>query len=40
MKEHPGLTIQVTGGGSGVGIAALINGGTDICNASEAYETS
>jgi phosphate transport system substrate-binding protein len=34
MKEHPGMTIQVTGGGSGVGIAALINGGTDICNAS------
>ncbi len=34
MKEHPGLTVQVTGGGSGVGIAALINGGTDICEAS------
>jgi phosphate transport system substrate-binding protein len=34
MKEHPGLAIQVTGGGSGVGIAALINGGTDICEAS------
>ena len=34
MKEHPGRTIQVTGGGSGVGIAALINGGTDICEAS------
>src|SRR3974390_1267786 len=34
MKEHPGLTIQVTGGGSGVGIAALINGGTYICEAS------
>jgi phosphate transport system substrate-binding protein len=34
MKEHAGLTIQVTGGGSGVGIAALINGGTDICEAS------
>ncbi len=34
MKEYPGLTIQVTGGGSGVGIAALINGGTDICEAS------
>ena len=34
MKENPGLTVQVTGGGSGVGIAALINGGTDICNAS------
>ncbi len=34
MKEHPGQSIQVTGGGSGVGIAALINGGTDICKAS------
>ncbi len=34
MKEHPGFIIQVTGGGSGVGIAALINGGTDICEAS------
>jgi phosphate transport system substrate-binding protein len=34
MQEHPGLTVQVTGGGSGVGIAALINGGTDICEAS------
>ena len=34
MKENQGLTIQVTGGGSGVGIAALINGGTDICDAS------
>jgi phosphate transport system substrate-binding protein len=34
MKENPALTIQVTGGGSGVGIASLINGGTDICEAS------
>jgi phosphate transport system substrate-binding protein len=34
MKEHAQRTIQVTGGGSGVGIAALINGGTDICQAS------
>jgi phosphate transport system substrate-binding protein len=34
MKKNPGLMIQVTGGGSGVGIAALINGGTDICAAS------
>jgi phosphate transport system substrate-binding protein len=34
MKEHPKMTIQVTGGGSGVGIAALINGSTDIANAS------
>jgi phosphate transport system substrate-binding protein len=34
MKEHPDASIQVTGGGSGVGISALINGGTDIANAS------
>jgi phosphate transport system substrate-binding protein len=34
MKSHPGVTIQVTGGGSGTGIAALINGTTDICEAS------
>ena len=34
MSENPGVTIQVTGGGSGTGIAALINGGTDICEAS------
>ena len=34
MKENPGITVQVTGGGSGVGIAALINGSTDICESS------
>jgi phosphate transport system substrate-binding protein len=34
MMEHPGIHVQVTGGGSGTGIAALINGGTDICEAS------
>ncbi len=34
MKSNPGVTIQVTGGGSGTGIAALINGTTDICEAS------
>jgi len=34
MQKHPGATIQVTGGGSGVGIAALINGSTDIANSS------
>jgi phosphate transport system substrate-binding protein len=34
MKKNPATTIQVTGGGSGVGITALINGTTDICNAS------
>ena len=34
MKEHPETTVQVTGGGSGTGIAALINGTTGICQAS------
>jgi phosphate transport system substrate-binding protein len=34
MKAHPETSVQVTGGGSGVGIAALINGTTDIANAS------
>lgn len=34
MHHNPGVKVQVTGGGSGTGIAALINGGTDICAAS------
>lgn len=34
MKEHPASSIQVTGGGSGTGIAALINGSTDLANSS------
>ncbi|MBI1807079.1 MAG: phosphate ABC transporter substrate-binding protein [Ignavibacteria bacterium] len=34
MSKHPGTVIQVTGGGSGTGISALINGTTDICNSS------
>ncbi len=34
MKKTPGVSVQVTGGGSGTGIAALINGGTDVCQAS------
>jgi phosphate transport system substrate-binding protein len=34
MGAHPGAIVQVTGGGSGTGIAALINGTTDICQAS------
>src|SRR5256885_8239417 len=38
MKEHPQTTIQVTGGGSGTGIAALINGTTQICEASRSEE--
>ncbi|ATB31859.1 phosphate ABC transporter substrate-binding protein [Melittangium boletus] len=38
MKAHPGARIQVTGGGSGTGIAALINGTTDIAMASRPLE--
>jgi phosphate transport system substrate-binding protein len=34
MTAHSGEVIQVTGGGSGTGIAALINGTTDVCMAS------
>ena len=34
MKSNPGMIIQVTGGGSGTGIAALINGSTDVCESS------
>ncbi len=34
MKNNSSAVIQVTGGGSGVGITALINGTTDICNSS------
>ena len=34
MTTHPDVSVQVTGGGSGTGISALINGTTDICNAS------
>jgi phosphate transport system substrate-binding protein len=33
-KVDPSAIIQVTGGGTGTGIAALINGSTDICEAS------
>ena len=34
MKKNPSAAIQVTGGGSGIGISALINGTTDIADAS------
>jgi phosphate transport system substrate-binding protein len=33
-KHHPKVAVSVNGGGSGVGIAALINGTVDIANAS------
>jgi phosphate transport system substrate-binding protein len=38
MKENPEVAIAVTGGGSGVGIAALISGTTDIAQASRNME--
>jgi len=38
MADHPGVDISVTGGGSGTGIAALLDGTTDIANASRAFE--
>jgi phosphate transport system substrate-binding protein len=34
MKQDPDVEVAVTGGGSGTGIAALINGTTEICAAS------
>ena len=40
MKSHQDVIIQVTGGGSGTGISALINGSTDICNSSRPLKSS
>jgi ABC-type phosphate transport system substrate-binding protein len=34
MRSNPDISVQITGGGSGTGIAALINGSTNICQAS------
>ena len=34
MKKYPGSSVMVTGGGSGVGLAALQNGTTDIAQSS------
>lgn len=40
MSKNPGSVLQVTGGGSGTGIAALINGTTDVCQASRPMKSS
>ena len=40
MAQSPGTVIQVTGGGSGVGIAALINGTTEIAASSRPIRKS
>jgi phosphate transport system substrate-binding protein len=37
-KKHPRVNIAVTGGGSGTGITALINGTCDICESSRSIE--
>lgn len=38
MKAHPGVTVAVTGGGSGTGIAALLNNTTDVCASSRTFK--
>ena len=38
MEKNPGKYIAVTGGGSGTGVAALINGKCDIANSSRNME--
>ena len=40
MASNSDVTVQVTGGGSGVGISALINGSTDIADASRPMKKS
>lgn len=39
-EEKPEVSVQVSGGGSGTGISALINGTIDIANASRAIKES
>jgi phosphate transport system substrate-binding protein len=38
MKKKQGVTVQVNGGGSGTGIAALINGSADLAQSSRAMK--
>ena len=40
MQKHPGASIAVTGGGSGTGIAALVNRKCDIADASRGIKAS
>lgn len=38
MEQYPGKKVSVTGGGSGTGVAALINGKCDIANSSRSMK--
>lgn len=40
MAANSGTTIQVTGGGTGTGVAALQNNTTDLCNASRPLKST
>jgi len=40
MKHYGNIQVQVTGGGSGTGISALINGTTDVCQSSRTMKQS
>ncbi len=40
MKLHPEVSIQVTGGGSGTGVAALLNKTTEIANSSRELKSA
>jgi phosphate transport system substrate-binding protein len=40
MQTHPNVSIQVTGGGSGTGVASLLNGTTDLANSSRELKDS
>lgn len=40
MQTHPNVSIQVTGGGSGTGVASLLNGTTDLANSSRELKES
>jgi len=40
MQSNPNISIQVTGGGSGTGIAALLNGTMDLANSSRELKDS
>ena len=37
-KVEPSVSVEVAGGGSGIGVAALINGTCDIANCSRKFE--